>query len=103
MTEALNENTIQDEIDLGDDHRIVFTEYEGEKRVGANLIHPRVEGKCSGQSWIVFEGRTWANTFDGKINTWKVEKEEPITISPSILCRACNDHGFIREGKWVRA
>jgi hypothetical protein len=34
---------------------------------------------------------------------WKVEQWEPLTISPSVLCRRCGDHGFIREGKWVRA
>lgn len=27
---------------------------------------------------------------------------DPLTISPSLLCR-CGDHGFIRDGKWVAA
>jgi hypothetical protein len=94
----------RDEIDLGDGHRIVFSEYEGEKRVGANVLHPPVEGKCGGDGWIAFEGRSWARKFaPGAIATWKVESEVPFTISPSILCRACGDHGFIRDGKWVRA
>lgn len=34
---------------------------------------------------------------------WTVESKEPLTISPSILCGACNIHGFFREGKWVSA
>lgn len=49
---------------------------------------------------------------------WTVESWEPLTLSPSLLCKAplfdpdthkpipnteCGDHGFIREGKWVRA
>jgi hypothetical protein len=93
----------RDEINLGDNHRIVFSGYEGEKRVGGNVLHPPVEGKCDGQGWIAFEGRSWARAFNGKIATWKVESDEPFTISPSILCRACGDHGFIRDGKWVRA
>lgn len=95
---------MKDEIDLGDGHRIVFSEYQGEKRAGANVLHPPVEGKCSGQGWIAFEGRSWARQFTSNpIATWKVEQEEPLTLSPSILCRACGDHGFIREGRWVRA
>jgi hypothetical protein len=34
---------------------------------------------------------------------WQLISEEPLTISPSLLCRACGHHGFIREGKWVSA
>lgn len=94
----------RDEIDLGDGHRIVFSGYQGEKRVGANVVHPPVEGKCSGDGWIAFENTSWSRQFTTHpIATWKVEQAEPFTISPSILCRACGDHGFIRDGKWVRA
>lgn len=96
----------RDEIDLGDGHRLVFSEYQGEKRAGANVLHPPVEGKCGGQGWISFAGRSWANSFDpGQIQVWTVEQDngDRFTISPSILCRACGDHGFIRDGKWVRA
>lgn len=34
---------------------------------------------------------------------WKVESWEPLTISPSLLCMRCGDHGFIRSGLWVPA
>jgi hypothetical protein len=41
---------------------------------------------------------------------WDVVSLEPLTLSPSLLCRyrwqqgpECGDHGFIREGKWVSA
>ena|GEM_PF-2535157 len=27
--------------------------------------------------------------------------EDPLTISPSLLCPTCQHHGFIREGRWV--
>lgn len=95
---------MKDEIDLGDGHRLVFSDYKGEKRVGGNVIHPPVEGKCSGQGWIAFENTSWSRQFTEKpIATWKVEQAEPLTLSPSILCRACGDHGFIRNGRWVRA
>jgi len=32
---------------------------------------------------------------------WVVEQVHPLTLSPSILCRACQFHGHIREGKWI--
>ena len=34
---------------------------------------------------------------------WTVQQREPLTISPSILCKQCGTHGFFREGKWVGA
>ncbi len=92
---------VSEPLDLGDNHTLRFAEYEGE-RSGATVRHLTPDGKkCSG--WIAFEGRAWAKSFEGKIATWKVEQEDPLTLSPSLLCRACGDHGFIRLGKWVRA
>lgn len=34
---------------------------------------------------------------------WQVESWEPLTLSPSLLCRTCGLHGFIRAGRWVPA
>lgn len=34
---------------------------------------------------------------------WTVECWEPLTLSPSILCGLCGNHGFIRGGRWVEA
>lgn len=89
-------------IDLGDGHRIEFAEYEGEI-AGGDVIHPPVEGKCSGRGWVAFAGRKWAAAFGGSIQTWTVESENPLTLSPSILCRSCGDHGHIRNGRWERS
>jgi hypothetical protein len=33
--------------------------------------------------------------------TWQVTQVEPLTVSPSIDCRACGTHGFITNGAWV--
>lgn len=41
--------------------------------------------------------------FGGDRNVWKVKSWEPLTLSPSLLCIRCGDHGFIRDGKWVPA
>lgn len=34
---------------------------------------------------------------------WTVERADPLTLSPSIACRSCGDHGYIRDGCWVPA
>lgn len=34
---------------------------------------------------------------------WDVLSEDPLTLSPSVLCRTCGEHGFIRDGQWVPA
>ena len=34
---------------------------------------------------------------------WTLESLDPLTISPSLLCLLCGDHGFIRNGRWVPA
>ena len=34
---------------------------------------------------------------------WTVESLDPLTISPSVLCRSCGLHGFIRDGRWIPA
>ena len=39
----------------------------------------------------------------GDRNLWKVESWDPLPLSPSLLCTACGDHGFVRDGKWVPA
>lgn len=35
---------------------------------------------------------------------WRVERDgRELTLSPSLLCTACGNHGWIRDGKWVPA
>ncbi len=94
--------TERDEIELGDGHKLVYCKFNGQRRVAANIEHIRPDGShCKG--FVPFAGRAWANEFSGRITTWDVIQEEPLTLAPSILCKACGDHGFIRNGKWVRA
>lgn len=34
---------------------------------------------------------------------WQIVCREPLELSPSLLCRLCGTHGFVRGGKWVPA
>lgn len=90
-----------DVIDLGDGHMLTLQTLEGE--VSACVIsHKKKDGTpCAG--FLPFTGRAWARSFDNRMPTWEVISESPLTLSPSVQCRICGDHGFVRDGKWVRA
>lgn len=91
-----------DRIDIGHGHSIEFVKYEADPRTAINDYHLNKDGKeCTG--FISFKEGAWAKSFDNKITTWDVISLEPLTLFPSILCRACGEHGFIRDGKWVPA
>lgn len=34
---------------------------------------------------------------------WDVHSLDPLHLEPSLLCRLCGSHGFIRSGTWVSA
>jgi hypothetical protein len=101
------------DVDLGDDHYLVFTSWAPDRdlnpqydgipdcpRIGAIVRHYRPDGAlCEGS--IYFDLEPWNQLFAG-VPRWKVESWEPLTLSPSLLC-ACGDHGYVRNGRWVRA
>lgn len=62
---------------------------------GVGYKHPRHEGSGDCEGYIAVKPE-WA---DG----WDVLSVEPLTLSPSMRCRACEHHGFIKEGRWVPA
>lgn len=96
------------DLDLGDDHRLKFTKCGGPgtptyDRCGAIVMHKRPDGTfCEGS--IMFDLPGLREVFQYRAY-WTVEKWDPLTLSPSLACKAlgCSDHGFIRDGKWVRA
>lgn len=59
---------------------------------GMYYEHPGLNGETC-PSWITFKP-DWK---DG----WDVLSWEPLTLSPSLLCRACGHHGFVQQGRWV--
>lgn len=100
--------------DLGDGHRGEFVQWAPDRELNPGRAHlPDVE------KWglLIFHksvetGQPCAGfcTFAGDVQrevapqavTWTVESWDPLTLSPSVLC-SCGDHGYVREGRWVRA
>jgi hypothetical protein len=90
-----------DAVDIGEGHRISFREFKGEV-AGIAEYHQKPDGTwCSG--WVAFSGSAWAREFKTPINVWQVISREPLSLTPSILCRACGNHGNITNGRWVKA
>ena len=71
-------------------------------RAGANVHHPRKDGPGECDAFIQFDLPATQAAFAGQ-PLWTVQSWEPLTLSPSLLCTECGDHGFIREGRWVPA
>ncbi len=90
-------------IDLGFDHHLHFTFYKDDPYAGARIKHKRLDTGADCEGFIAFTGHSWEQSFQGTIQSWEIQQMHPLTCSPSILCRSCGDHGFIREGKWVLA
>ena len=83
-------------IDLGGGHRIQvtkdWTSFVEEHR---DLRDP--SRSCAGSGGI--EGGPIAEP--GR--SWKLKSREPLTLTPSIQCTVCGNHGFVTDGKWVPA
>jgi len=91
-------------IDLGDNsHYFEFVQHKDELS-GGIAIHNRPDTgeQCVG-GYISFTGHSWAREFDGEIETWELIQKDPLTLTPSLLCTVCGDHGFITNGLWVKA
>lgn len=72
-------------------------------RWGAQYSHPDAREpsrECGG--FVTFDGEA-QRAVHPNVPKWTVESMEPLTLSPSLLCTVCGDHGFIRGGRWVAA
>ena len=70
------------------------------EKFGASVPHRKADGSlCDG--FVTLDGDVQRTVHPGAPK-WCVVSWEPLTLSPSLLCH-CGDHGFIRDGKWVRA
>lgn len=101
-------------IDLGYDHWLKFFQWAPDRdlnpqyadipdvpKAGALVAHRWRDGSWC-MSGIEFDSESMRRV-DPNGPKWAVESWEPLTLSPSLLCMACGDHGFIRGGKWVPA
>src|SRR5574340_450121 len=108
------------DLDLGDGHWLAYVGWWPDRsipsnaeryagiadieRVGATIYHvtdKTESGMCSG--FVHFDTPEIARVFTNKSSRWQVESWEPLTLSPSVLCGRCGDHGFVLAAKWVRA
>lgn len=80
-------------------------QYEGIpdiEKFGAVITHTKPDGEECFHG-IIFECPEARRVCRDRQAMWDVECWDPLTVSPSLLCLTCGDHGFIREGKWVPA
>lgn len=98
--------TTEQMIDLGDNHSYRLGRWPdtvtGEDTDWHALTYDHLtpDGK-SCQGYITLDVPAMRELWP-TVERWTVESWEPLTLSPSLLC-SCGDHGFIREGRWVRA
>lgn len=85
----------------------VFDPPEGSVFVGLHDNHykPGTQDWCGG--WIGFANvpehavAFRSNLEQGKTGWHELVSADPLEVSPSLACRGCASHGFIRAGRWV--
>lgn len=91
-------------IDLGDGHTLLpFAQHDGGPITGYIETHPRPDNgqPCAGSVMLDTAGDGWPEH-----PRWRVTDRTPgapLSLEPSILCRSCGNHGWVRGGKWVAA
>lgn len=89
------------ELDIGHNVRIVYTSVGAHRPGGLIEYHRTAEGReCAGS--VLFDLDGVRNAFPDR-PVWTVETLEPLTLTPSILCRRCGHHGWITSGRWEPA
>lgn len=89
-------------LDLGGGHYARLYEFRGVGAAGFFHLHP-----AGGRNHVP-EGEPCAGTvqFDIPVNAeqpgakWTLHSVDPLDVEPSILCRRCGRHGFVRAGRW---
>ncbi len=84
-------------IDIGDNNAIEFTGKRSKPgQWGLLWYHHRPDtGEECGIGGISWDP-------DDRVH-WDLVSLDPLTVSPSLLCQTCGAHGFIRDGRWVKA
>lgn len=114
VAETLDEATYDDPYDFGEgvvgyyvgwnpdrDLNPQYADVPDEPRYGLHLRHPTPDGaECAGAVTLDTEA---ARRVEPGRSTWAVASWDPLTITPSVLCRRCGHHGFVTDGRWVPA
>jgi hypothetical protein len=101
-------------LDLGDGHSAEWSGWYPDRELnpglegipdveqwGLTIYHTSPSGApCAG--FVTLDGEVQRQVEPNRTNRWTVEFWVPLTLSPSVLC-SCGDHGFVRDGRWVRA
>jgi hypothetical protein len=103
----------EDHHDLGDGHSFVWLSNQDGQVIGLIENHPKGPDARPGAlhcgGYIAWAGEP---AVPGGAPAWVAKHqlvaggpgdEEHLTVSPSLQCRHCPSHGFIRDGKWVSA
>lgn len=106
-------------IDLGHEHYATFYQWAPQdlpgnrkqygvplprvERAGMVVYHPHKKrpGQTCAASMMfdLPELRKYPTAFPDRA-VWQVVSWEPLTLTPSLLCLECGDHGFVRGGRW---
>ena len=97
---------------LGEDHWLLWlvsVPSEGERTYETTARVP--EGRTPFGAYDIHyeEGRitvghvSWAEPGIMKLSGHQLVSVDPPELSPSLACRSCPSHGFVRAGKWVNA
>ena len=62
--------------------------------VGMTLLHSDDEGHPCQMTISLIPHQ------DGDARVWRVDRVDPLTISPAIECDRCHSTGSIRDGQW---
>lgn len=106
-----------DPLYLGHRHVATFTRWAPDRELnpqfadvadidpcGVMVRHPRANGRGSCASAILFDLPGIEHLRgDPPRPVWTLVSLDPLHVEPSLLCRECGDHGFIRDGVWVPA
>lgn len=73
-------------------------EEEGAPLIGLMEHHKRPDGGWCG-GWVGFKNVPGAD----ERAKHELVSSDPLTVAPSLACRQCPSHGFIRDGRWADA
>jgi hypothetical protein len=98
----------EDEHDLGDGHSFAWMYDSDSELYGLIEHHPKGPDAhpdalhCGGYiAWRQPKGQNVS--LNHQLVAGGPGDEVSVTVSPSLQCRSCPSHGFIRDGRWVPA